>query len=95
MLRTKLVLAFATCLAVVFVMAALLFWGPERMARTLDRSLLAHRQAEGYLRLSSEAYRHFWQLADRLIAAEVAQRTAIRRRSAARASAGSSRSSSG
>ncbi len=67
MLRTKLILAIATSLAVVFIMAGLLFWGAERMARELDRSLLAHEQTEGYLRLSSETYRHFWELADRLI----------------------------
>jgi hypothetical protein len=40
------------------------------MARQLDRSLLAHEQTEGYLRLSADTYRHFWQLAGPLIAAE-------------------------
>ena len=70
MLRTKLLLAITVSLAVVFIMAALLFWGPGQMVRELDRSLLAHQQTEGYLRLSSETYRHFWELADQLIAAE-------------------------
>ncbi len=70
MLRTKLLLAIAVSLAVVFIMAVLLFWGPGQMARELDRSLLAHEQTEGYLRLSSETYRHFWELADQLIALE-------------------------
>ena len=73
MLRTKLLLAIAVSLAVVFVMAALLFWGPGQMARELDRSLLAHEQTEGYLRLSSETYRHFWELADQLITSEVSE----------------------
>ena len=68
MLRTKLLLAIAASLAVVFIMAGLLYWGPEQMARQLDRSLLAHEQTEGYLRLSGETYRHVWQLADQLIA---------------------------
>jgi hypothetical protein len=40
------------------------------MARQLDRSLLAHEQTEGYLRLAADTYRHFWQLAGPLIAAE-------------------------
>lgn len=70
MLRTKLLIAFSTCLAAVLALAVLLFWGPEQMARRLDRSLLAHQQAEAYLRLSGETYRHFWHLADQLIAAE-------------------------
>ncbi|MEZ5935152.1 MAG: ATP-binding protein [Alphaproteobacteria bacterium] len=74
MLRTKLLLAIATSLAVVFTMAALLYWGPGQMARQLDRSLLAHGQTEGYLRLSGDTYRHFWQLADRLIAAKTEER---------------------
>lgn len=69
MLRTKLILAIAACLAVVFIMAALLFWGPGRMAQQLDRSLLPHQQAESYLRLYGEAFRHFWQLADRQLVA--------------------------
>ena len=73
MLRTKLLLAIAVSLAVVFIMAALLFWGPGQMARELDRSLLAHEQTEGYLRLSSETYRHFWELADQLIAPEASE----------------------
>jgi signal transduction histidine kinase len=73
MLRTKLFLAIAVSLAVVFVMATLLFWGPGQMARELDRSLLAHEQTEGYLRLSSETYRHFWELVDRLIASEASE----------------------
>jgi signal transduction histidine kinase len=70
MLRTKLLLAIVISLALVFVMAALLYVGPDRMARQLDRSLFAHEQTEAYLRLSSDTYRHFWQLADRLILAE-------------------------
>ena len=70
MLRTKLLIVFSTCLAAVFALAVLLFWGPEQMARRLDRSLLAHQQAEAYLRLAGETYRHFWHLADQLIAAE-------------------------
>lgn len=68
MLRTKLFLAIAALLAVVFIMAALLFWGLEKMARQLDRSLLAHEQTEGYLRLAGDTYQHIWQLADHLIA---------------------------
>ncbi len=68
MLRTKLLVAIAASLAVVFIMAGLLYWGPEQMARQLDRSLLAHEQTEGYLRLSGDTYRHVWQLADQLIA---------------------------
>jgi signal transduction histidine kinase len=71
MIRTKLILAFITCLLVVLIMATLLFWGPERMAQQLDRGFLAHQQAEAYLRLSNETYRHFWHLADRLIARDL------------------------
>ena len=67
MLRTKLLSAIAASVALVFAMATLLFMGPDRMARQLDRSLFAHEQTEAYLRLSSNTYRHFWQLADRLI----------------------------
>lgn len=72
MLRTKLLLAIVLSLALVLVMAGLLHVGPERMARQLDRSLFAHQQTEAYLKLSSDTYRHFWQLADRLILTETA-----------------------
>lgn len=68
MLRTKLVAACAACIGLILVMAGLLYWGPARIERQLERSLWAHQQAEGYLRLSSDAFEQFWQLADALIA---------------------------
>ncbi len=69
MLRTKLIAACAGCIGLILVMAGLLFWGPVAIERQIERSLWAHQQTEAYLRLSSEAYAHFWQLADQLVVA--------------------------
>lgn len=67
MLRTKLILTFSGLLVLVVGMTALLFWGTNRLQYHYERGLLAHEELEAYVRLSTDAYRHFKQLVDRLV----------------------------
>lgn len=64
MLRIKLIIAIAVLLALVFMLAALQFWGTQRAAYYYERSHLAHDAALAYLQLSHDAYRHFKELMD-------------------------------
>ncbi|MDJ0896960.1 MAG: ATP-binding protein [Alphaproteobacteria bacterium] len=62
--RTTLLVTVVVLLALTLFGAGLSYWGAERSRYHLERSQLAHQVLEGHLRLSSETYQLFKQLAD-------------------------------
>ncbi|MDJ0951997.1 MAG: ATP-binding protein [Alphaproteobacteria bacterium] len=62
--RTTLLVTVVFLLGLTLFGAGLSYWGAERSRYHLERSQLAHEVLEGHLRLSSETYQLFKQLAD-------------------------------
>jgi len=64
MFRVKLTCAIAALLALVLMLAAILYWGTHRSEYYFERSQRAQDAAQAYVQLSHDAYRHFKELID-------------------------------
>jgi len=69
MFRFRLAIAIVVSFAFVLFLGIALYWGSNQVARYFQRSQAAYEAFDHYERLSQEAYRHFKQRMDRLIAA--------------------------